>query len=174
MWFSFVDDLGHTLSATTQDTRYASRRYWPHRVSQSSKHMSAYFLIKYSWVRSWEHSWHMWGYTLSLRQSVKGQCLTCLVQYTPSVLAQQDGAIPLPESRQTLKCCATTLPMVCHFYLRCEPITILIKEPVTRFSVCKPSSTHQVTYNDEFDTNHIYIRILEYICKHVNQIWGKW
>ena len=57
MWFSFVDDLGHTLSVITQDTRYVSRCYWPHRVSQSSKHMSAHFLIKYSWIRSWEHSW---------------------------------------------------------------------------------------------------------------------
>ena len=36
-WFPFVDDLGHTLSVTTQDTRYVSRRYWPHQVSQSSK-----------------------------------------------------------------------------------------------------------------------------------------
>ena len=77
MWFSFVDDLSHTLSATTQDTRYVSRRYWPHRVSQSNKHMSAYFLVKYSWIRSWEHSWKIWGYTLYLLRSVKGQCLTC-------------------------------------------------------------------------------------------------
>ena len=59
MWFPFVDDLGHTLSVTTEDIRYVSRRYWPHRVSQSSKHMSAHFLIKYSWIRSWEHSWQL-------------------------------------------------------------------------------------------------------------------
>ena len=29
----------------------------------------------------------------------------------------------------------------------------LIKELVTRSSVCKPHSTHQVTYNDKSDTN---------------------
>ena len=51
MWFLFVDDLGHTLGVTTQDTRYVSRRYWPHRVSQSSEHMSAHFLIKYLWIK---------------------------------------------------------------------------------------------------------------------------
>ena len=118
MWFLFVDDLGHTLGATTQDTRYVSRRYWPHRVSQSSKHMSAHFLIKYSWIRSWEHSWQNVRLNIVPYRSVKGQCLTCPVQYTPSVLAQQVGARPLPESRQTLKCYVTTLPMVCHFHLR--------------------------------------------------------
>ena len=37
MWFPFVDDLGHTLNATTQNTRYADRRYWSHQVSQSSE-----------------------------------------------------------------------------------------------------------------------------------------
>ena len=37
MWFPFIEDLGHTLSVTTQDTRYVSCRYWPHRVSQSSE-----------------------------------------------------------------------------------------------------------------------------------------
>ena len=59
MWFPFVDDLGHTLSVTTQDTRYVSHRYWLHRVSQSSKHMSAHFLFNYSWISSWEHSWQL-------------------------------------------------------------------------------------------------------------------
>ena len=29
--------IGHTLNLTTQDTRYVSRRYWHHQVSQSSK-----------------------------------------------------------------------------------------------------------------------------------------
>ena len=52
IWFPFVDDLGHTLNVTTQDTRYVSYRYWHHRVSQSNKHMSAYFLVKYFWIRS--------------------------------------------------------------------------------------------------------------------------
>ena len=52
MWFLFVDDLGHTLSVTTQDTGYVSRRNWPYRVSQSSKHMRAHFLVKYTWIRS--------------------------------------------------------------------------------------------------------------------------
>ena len=118
MWFPFVDDLVHTLSVTTQDTRYVSNYYWPHRVSQSSIHMSVYFLVKYSWIKSWEHSWKVWGYTLSLQWSDQGQCLTCPVQYTPSILTQQVGARPLPESRQTLKCCATTVPMVCHFHQR--------------------------------------------------------
>ena len=33
----FVDDLGHTSSVTTQDTRYVDHRYWPDRVSQSSE-----------------------------------------------------------------------------------------------------------------------------------------
>ena len=33
IWFPFVYDLGHTPSVTTQDTRYVSCRYWPHRVS---------------------------------------------------------------------------------------------------------------------------------------------
>ena len=56
MWFPFVYDLGHTLSVTTQDTRYVSCRYWPHRMSQSSKHMSTHFLVKYLWIRNWEHS----------------------------------------------------------------------------------------------------------------------
>ena len=37
MWFLFMDDLADTPSVTTQDTRYVSRRYWPHRVSQSSE-----------------------------------------------------------------------------------------------------------------------------------------
>ena len=37
MWFLFVDDLGHTPSVTTQDTRYVDCRYWPDRVSQSSE-----------------------------------------------------------------------------------------------------------------------------------------
>ena len=37
MWFSFVDDLGYAPSVTTQDTRYVSCHYWPHRVSQSSE-----------------------------------------------------------------------------------------------------------------------------------------
>jgi hypothetical protein len=60
----------------------------------------------------------VWGYTLSLRWSDQGQCLTCPVQYTPSALTHQVGARPLPESRQTLKWCATTLPVVCHFHLR--------------------------------------------------------
>ena len=46
------------------------------------------------------------------------------VQYTLSVLAQQVEALPLPESRQTLKCCAATLPMVCHFHHEgCELMT---------------------------------------------------
>ena len=35
--FLFVDDLGHTPSVTTQDTRYLGRRHWSKRVSQSSK-----------------------------------------------------------------------------------------------------------------------------------------
>ena len=34
IWFPFVDDLGHTLSVTTQNTRYVDRRYWP-RLSKS-------------------------------------------------------------------------------------------------------------------------------------------
>ena len=33
MWFSFVEDLGHTLSATTQDIRCMDRRYWSYWVS---------------------------------------------------------------------------------------------------------------------------------------------
>ena len=77
MWFPFVYDLGHTLSVTTQNTRYVSRRYWPHRVSQSSKHMSAHFLIKYLWIKSWEHSDNLWGYTLSLldqSRSIHSKC----------------------------------------------------------------------------------------------------
>ena len=37
MWFSFIEDLGHTLSVTTQDTRYLDRCYWSNRVSQSSE-----------------------------------------------------------------------------------------------------------------------------------------
>ena len=37
-------------------------------------------------------------------------------KYGVSILAQQVGALPLPESRQTLKCCATNLSMVCHFH----------------------------------------------------------
>ena len=37
IWCPFVDDLGHTSSVTTQDTRYVDRRYWPDRVSQSSE-----------------------------------------------------------------------------------------------------------------------------------------
>ena len=37
MWFPFVDDLGHTLSVTTQNTRYVDRRYWPDRVNQSGE-----------------------------------------------------------------------------------------------------------------------------------------
>ena len=37
MWFLFIDDLGHTLSVTTQNTRYVDRRYWPDRVNQSSE-----------------------------------------------------------------------------------------------------------------------------------------
>ena len=75
-----------SVADTSEDYRRV-RRYWPHQVSQSSKHMSAHFLVKYSWIRSWEHSWQVWGYTLSLLGSVQGQCLTCPVQNTPSVLA---------------------------------------------------------------------------------------
>ena len=37
MWFPFVDDLGYTLSVTTQNTRYVDRRYWPDQVNQSSE-----------------------------------------------------------------------------------------------------------------------------------------
>ena len=76
MWFSFVYDLGHTLSVTTQETRYVSRRYWPHRVSQSSKHMSAHFLVKYSWIKSWEYSKQVVRLYIVPSRSVQGQCLT--------------------------------------------------------------------------------------------------
>ena len=55
---------------------------------------------------------------MSLRRSDHGQYLTCPVQYTQSVLAQQVGALPLHELRQTLKCCTTTLPMVCHSIIK--------------------------------------------------------
>ena len=37
IWFLFVDDLGHTPSVTTQDTRYVDHHYWPNQVSQSSE-----------------------------------------------------------------------------------------------------------------------------------------
>ena len=37
MWFPFVDDLGHTPSVTTQNTRYVDHRYWPDQVNQSSE-----------------------------------------------------------------------------------------------------------------------------------------
>ena len=43
MWFSFVDDLGHTLSITTQNTRYVDHRYWSDQVNQSSEGLSAQF-----------------------------------------------------------------------------------------------------------------------------------
>ena len=86
MWFTFVDDLGYILNATTQDTRYVSHCYWPHRVSQSSIHMSTYFLIKYI-----------------VPSMIRPRSMPRPVQYTPSVLTQQVGARPLPESRHTLK-----------------------------------------------------------------------
>ena len=98
MWFPFVYDLGDTLSVTTQDTRYVSRRYWPHRVSQSSRHMSVHFLIKYSWIKSFEHSDKLLGYTLALLDQSRVNASLCPVQYTPSVLAWQVGVRPLPES----------------------------------------------------------------------------
>ena len=37
MCFLFVDDLGHTSSVTTQNTRYVDHRYWPNQVNQSSE-----------------------------------------------------------------------------------------------------------------------------------------
>ena len=37
MWFPFVDDLGHTPSVTTQNTRYVDHRYWPDQVYQDSE-----------------------------------------------------------------------------------------------------------------------------------------
>ena len=111
----------------------------------------------------------LWVYTLSIRRSDQGQCLTCPVQYTLSILAQV-RALPLPESRQTLKCCATTLPMVYHFHHKgCEHW--LIKEPESRSSMCKPRSTHHGPYNDKFDTN-IYMRIQK-ICYHAKQMRRK-
>ena len=48
-----------------------------------------------------------------------GSDTECMIERSDrplSILAQNVGAIPLPESRQTLKCCATTLPIVCHFH----------------------------------------------------------
>ena len=35
--YALINDLGHTLSVTTQDTRYVSHRYWPHRVSHNGE-----------------------------------------------------------------------------------------------------------------------------------------
>ena len=157
MWCPFVYDLGHTLSVTTQDTRYVSHRYWPHRVSQSSKHMSVHFLIKYLWIRSWEHSYNLWGYTLSLLGSVQGQCLTCPIQYTPSVLAEQVGARSLLESRQTLKCYATTLPMVCHFHHRLwtNYLTYQGTGDQVLCVLTKLNNTRSPTMN-KLDTSHIW------------------
>ena len=43
MLFLFVDDLGHTLSVTTQNTMYVDHRYWPDQVNQSSEGLSAHF-----------------------------------------------------------------------------------------------------------------------------------
>ena len=37
MWFLFVDNLGHTPSITTQNTRYVDYRYWPYKVTHSSE-----------------------------------------------------------------------------------------------------------------------------------------
>ena len=100
---------------------------------------------------------NLWGYTLSLLGSIQGQCLTCPVQYTQSVLAYQVGARPLPESRQTLKCYATTLPMVYHFHLDCEPITWLYQGTGDQV-ICvlaKLNDTRSPTMNK---SNTLYIR----------------
>ena len=46
------------------------------------------------------------------------------VQYSPSVLAQQVGASPLPELRQTLKYCATTIRWCVTSIIGCELVTL--------------------------------------------------
>ena len=66
IWCPFVDDLGHTSSVTTQDTRYEDRRYWPDQVSQSDE----------DWVHTFSSTTpglgvestpdKVWDYTLSL------------------------------------------------------------------------------------------------------------
>ena len=124
MWFLFVDDLGHTLSFTTQNTKYVDYDIGLDRVNQSSEDR----------VHTFSSTTPRLGVESTPNKCVRlyivpstsdqGQYLTCLVQYTLSVLAQQVGALPLPELRQTLKCCATTLPMVCHFHHEgCELLT---------------------------------------------------
>ena len=100
----------------------------------------------------------LWGYTLSLLWLVQGQCLTCPIQYTPSVLAQHVGALPLSKSRQTLKCCATTIPMVCHFHLRLwtnnlshvgRPSHLCVSLALHTWSPTM-MSWHQTTYINEY------------------------
>ena len=51
MWFLFLDDLGHTPSVTTQNTRYIDYHYWPDHVDQSSE-VECTLLINYSLIGS--------------------------------------------------------------------------------------------------------------------------
>ena len=64
IWCSIVDDLGHTSSVTTQDTRYVDSRYWPDRVSQSSEDWVHTFSSTTPGLGIESTSDNVWGYTL--------------------------------------------------------------------------------------------------------------
>ena len=69
IWCPFVDDLDHTSSITTQDTRYADRRYWLDRVSQSSEDWMHTFSSTTPGLGVKSTPDKVWGYTLSPRRS---------------------------------------------------------------------------------------------------------